>query len=72
MIVQLFNAILEHLLGHKYYAVVARTKGSPDDCFISSNVFRTRKQAQTHFDKTMATASFMPVEIITFRSYNVY
>lgn len=61
------SAIVEFLLGKKYYAVIINTRGS-DRCEISSIIFSTRKAAEKYKSELSITYSYQWVETISFRS----
>ena len=65
------SAIVEFLLGRKYYAVIINTRGT-DRCEISSIIFPTLAAAEKHKNELSATFSYQWVETISFRSRNDY
>ena len=64
-------AIVEFLLGKKYYANIINTRGT-DRTEISSFIFCTRQEAETHKQELSTTISYQWIETISFRSRNEY
>lgn len=67
----ILSAIVEFLLGRKYYAVIINTRGT-DRCEISSIIFPTREAAEKHKYELSTTYSYQWVETISFRSRKDY
>ena len=66
-----FQRILEHILGYKYYANIINTRGTfkyEISCFI----FRTKEEAMRHRMSLDTNLSFMYIETISFRSRHEY
>lgn len=61
------SAIVEFLLGKKYYAVIINTRGT-DRCEISSIIFPSRQAAEQYKSELSTTYSYQWVETISFRS----
>ncbi|WP_305277858.1 hypothetical protein [uncultured Duncaniella sp.] len=64
-------AIVEFLLGKKYYANIINTRGTFRN-EISSFIFCTRQEADKHRQELSASVSYQWIETITFRSRNDY
>ena len=64
-------AIVEFLLGKKYYANIINTRGT-DRTEISSFIFCTRQEAEKHRQELSTTVSYQWIETISFRSRNEY
>lgn len=64
-------AIVEFLLGKKYYANIINTRGT-DRTEISSFIFCTRQEAEKHKQELSTTLSYQWIETISFRSRNEY
>ena len=64
-------AIVEFLLGKKYYANIINTRGT-DRTEISSFIFCTRQEAEKHKQELSTTVSYQWIETISFRSRNEY
>lgn len=62
-----FIAIVEFLLGKKYYANIINTRGTKS-CELSSFIFSTRQEAERHKEDLASTASYQWIETISFRS----
>ena len=60
-------AIVEFLLGKKYYANIINTRGIKR-CELSSFIFSTRQEAEKHKQELDSTASYQYVETVSFRS----
>lgn len=67
----LLSAIIEFLLGKKYYANIVNTKGT-NRCEISCHIFRSKAEADKHRQQLSLTMSYLHVETISFRSRNDY
>lgn len=65
------TAIVEFLLGKKYYANIINTRGT-DRNEISSFIFGTRQDAEKHKQELSTTMSYQWIETISFRSRNEY
>ncbi len=65
------NAIIEFVLGKKYYANIINTRGTRR-CEISSIIFLTRKEADKHRMELLGTLSYLWIETISFRSRKDY
>ncbi len=65
------TAILEFLLGKKYFANIINTRGI-DRCEISCFIFLTKEDAQRHRRELSQTASYQWIETISFRSRTDY
>lgn len=65
------SAIIEFLLGKKYYANIISTRGI-DRNEISSFIFRSRTEAAAHRDRLATTASYLWIETVSFRSRKNY
>jgi len=63
----LFELILDHILGHKYYANIINTRGT-DRCEISCFIFHSKEEAEQHRRTIDSTRSFLFIETVTFRS----
>lgn len=66
-----FERILEHLFGHKYYVNIINTRGT-FKYEASSFIHRTRQAAEDHRKRIESTASFTFVETVSFRSRHEY
>lgn len=64
-------AIVEFLLGKKYYANIINTRGTNRN-EISSFIFCTRQEAEKHKQELSTTASYQWIETVSFRSRNEY
>lgn len=67
----LLSAIIEFLLGKKYYANIVNTKGT-NRCEISCHIFHSKAEADKHRQQLSQTMSYQHVETISFRSCNDY
>ncbi|MCM1077809.1 MAG: hypothetical protein NC411_10675 [Bacteroides sp.] len=63
------SAIVEFLLGKKYYANIINSVGT-DNCEISSFIFDDRQNADKHRQEINSTRSYQWVETISFRSHS--
>ena len=61
------QAIIAHLIGHKYWVNIINTKGT-ERCETTSYIHPTREAAEKHKQEIEATTSFQWVETVTFRS----
>ncbi len=61
------TAIVEFLLGKKYYANIINSVGT-SNCEISSFIFDNRQDADRHRQEINSTRSFQWVETISFRT----
>ena len=60
-------AIVEFLLGKKYYANIINTRGTKR-CEISSFIFSTPQEAEDHRQELSSTSSYQWIETVSFRS----
>lgn len=67
----LFEAILTHFFGRKYYANIINTRGT-FNTQICSYIFRTREEANNHRRTLETLPSFQYLETISFRSRRNY
>lgn len=65
------SAIVEFILGKKYYANIINSAGT-GKCEISSFIFDNRQDADKHRQEINATRSYQWVETISFRSRNEF
>ncbi len=65
------SAIVEFLLGKKYYANIINSAGTVN-CEISSFIFESRKDAEKHRQEINSTRSYQWVETVSFRSRNEF
>lgn len=63
--------ILAFLFGRKYYANIIHTRGT-DKCEVSSFIFRSKEQANSHRNALDNNLSYKFVETISFRSRREY
>lgn len=61
------SAIVEFLLGKKYYANIINSVGT-GNCEISSFIFDNRQDAEKHRQEINSTRSYQWVETISFRT----
>ncbi len=61
------TAIIEFLLGKKYFANIINTRGARR-CEICCFIFASRKDAEKHKQEIDSTASYQWLETISFRS----
>ena len=66
-----FQAIIAHLFGHKYYVNIVNTKGT-DKCETTSFIHGSKAEAEAHKRDIQSTSSFIWVETVSFRSRMVY
>ena len=66
-----FQAIVAHIFGHKYYANIVNTRGT-NICEVSSFIHRTKEDALVHRREIENTRSYLWVETISFRSRKDY
>ena len=64
----IIQAILDHIFGHKYYAVISNRVGT-FRVGIHENICASRSEAKKLL---MGVTSFQELEIISFRSRNKY
>ena len=64
----IIQQILDHIFGHKYYAVISNRVGT-FQVGLHENICATKAEAK---QLLMGVASFQQVEIISFRSRNNY
>lgn len=65
------QAIIAHILGHKYYANIINTRGT-DRVEISCYIHHSREEAEQHRRQIESTSSFLYIETISFRSRKIY
>lgn len=63
--------ILAFLFGRKYYANIIHTRGT-DKCEVSSFIFRSKEEANSHRNALESNLSYKFVETISFRSRREY
>lgn len=63
--------ILAFLFGRKYYANIIHTRGT-DKCEVSSFIFRSKEQANSHRNALESNLSYKFVETVSFRSRREY
>ena len=63
----LFEAIMAHLFGHKYYAVIVNRKGTLG-CFICDAIYADKEAAKAKEQELVFNNSFQYIETISFRS----
>jgi len=63
----ILTAIIEHIIGKKYYANIINTRGT-DRCEISSIIFTSRQAAERHKKELSTTISYQWIETVSFRS----
>lgn len=68
---KLLEAILEFVMGHKYYVNIINTRGTIK-CEMASFIHRTRAEAEAHRVQIESTASYIWVETVSFRSRKEY
>jgi hypothetical protein len=66
----LINAILDFILGRRYYANIVNIRGR-SDLEICSYIFKTKAEANKHKSEIDTTLSFLFIETITFRSKKI-
>jgi hypothetical protein len=59
--------IVDALLGRKYYAVVVGTRGK-EMYFLTSDIFKSRAEAEQRREELRSNATFYYVEMHSFRS----
>lgn len=64
-------AIVEFLLGKKYYANIINSAGTAK-CEISSFIFESLMDAEKHRQEINSTRSYQWVETVSFRSRNEF
>lgn len=67
----ILTAIIEFILGKKYYANIIATNGT-GRCEITSHIHRTKQDAAKHRQAIAETRSFTWIETVSFRSYQNY
>ncbi|MBD5173825.1 MAG: hypothetical protein HDT08_04220 [Bacteroidales bacterium] len=67
----IWKAIVEAVIGRKYYANIINTKGTAK-YEICSFIFTSKEQALKHKEQLDTTLSYSHVETISFRSRNIY
>lgn len=65
------QSIVAFIFGHKYYTNIYNTIGTMR-CDISGFIFPTKAEAEEHRRQMESNRSFKFVEMISFRSRNVY
>lgn len=63
--------IVAHILGRKYYANIIHTRGT-NKCEVSSFIFRSKREADSHRDALEGNLSYKFVETVSFRSRHDY
>lgn len=66
-----FQAIIAHIFGHKYYVNIVNTRGT-SKCEITSFIHRSREDAERHRQEIETTRTFLFVETVSFRSHKEY
>lgn len=66
-----FQAIIAHLFGHKYYVNIIGRKGT-DIYEVTSFIHSTKEDAEAHRRQIESTASFLYIETVSFRSRKKY
>lgn len=66
-----FQAIIAHIFGHKYYANIINVRGT-EQCEITSFIHRSKEDAEKHRRDIESTRSFLYIETISFRSHKDY
>ena len=66
-----FQAILAHMFGHKYYVNIVNTRGT-DICETTSFIHRTKEAALKHRREIEATRTYLWIETVSFRSRKDY
>lgn len=69
--ISLFQAIVEHIFGKKYFINIVNTIGT-EKCEAASFIFRTRQEAEAHKARLATTRTFLYVETVSFRSRKSY
>lgn len=64
----ILQAVMNHLFGRKYYAVISNRIGTLD-VGLHENIFESRKEAEHLLDFVQ---SFNQVEVVSFRSHHLY
>lgn len=67
----IIESILALVFGQKYWANIINTRGT-DRCELSCFIFTTKEDADKHKQDLDATASFIWIETISFRSRKQY
>lgn len=67
----ILTEILALLFGRKYYANIIHTRGT-DKCEVSSFIFRSKEEANSHRNALDSNLSYKFVETISFRSRREY
>ncbi|MGN0875349.1 MAG: hypothetical protein ACI4OZ_09205 [Akkermansia sp.] len=67
----LIQSIINHIFGRKYYANIVNTRGT-FRCELTSQIFRTRRQAEQHRRTIASTYTYSHIETVTFRSHQNY
>ena len=67
----ILTEILAFILGRKYYANIINTRGT-DKCEVSSFIFRSRQEADSHRHALDGNLSYRFVETVSFRSRRDY
>ncbi|MDE6468813.1 MAG: hypothetical protein K2L28_07965 [Muribaculaceae bacterium] len=63
--------IVAFILGRKYYANIIHTRGT-NKCEVSSFIFRSKSEADSHRDALDGNLSYKFVETVSFRSRREY
>jgi hypothetical protein len=66
-----FQSIVAHLLGHKYYVNIVNTRGT-DKLEATSFIHHSIEEAEQHRRDIESTHTFLFVETVSFRSRKVY
>lgn len=66
-----WTAIVEYLLGRKYYANIVNMRGT-ERCELCCFIFPTREEAEAHRRSLDLNRSFGFVETVSFRSRYAY
>lgn len=68
----LLSQIIEHILGHKYYAIIVRRPATAL-YEVQHHIFRTKEDAQFFKDEVLSTVLISDyVETVSFRSHRYY
>ena len=66
-----FQSIVAHIFGHKYYANILNRRGT-EITEVSSFIFRSREEAEEHREALEGNRSYRVVETVSFRSRRIY
>lgn len=67
----ILTEIAAFIFGRKYYANIIHTRGT-NKCEISSFIFRTKQEAESHRAALNGNLSYQFVETVSFRSRREY